>query len=140
MQLETITVEQQATLEALLTTVGLGNEGLASAQAYGWWQAGNLQACGAIEDYGELGLLRSVAIEPNLQGQGLGKALLAALEQQAQQQGLHTLYLLTTSAEAFFAAHDYRPIERTAADSRLHASAQWGAICSSAALTVKQLA
>ena len=139
MQLEPITSDQQPTFEHLLSTVGLGNEGLSTAQAYGWWQDGNLVAGGALEIYGEFGLLRSVAVRPDQQNQGLGMALLEALEQQAQRQGMQTLYLLTTSAAKFFAAHGYQPIERSAADSRLHNSAQWGAICSSASLMVKQL-
>ncbi|GAA5526629.1 GNAT family N-acetyltransferase [Herpetosiphon gulosus] len=139
MQLEPITSDQQPIFEHLLNTVGLDNEGLAMAQAYGWWQNANLQAGGALELYGEIGLLRSVAVTPDRQNQGLGAALLAALEQQAQQQGLQTLYLLTTSAAKFFAAHGYQPIERAEADSRLHASVQWGSICSSATLMVKHL-
>ncbi|ABX02763.1 MAG TPA: GNAT family N-acetyltransferase [Herpetosiphon sp.] len=139
MQLELITSDQQPTFEHLLSTVGLGNEGLATAQAYGWWQDGKLQAGGALEIYGELGLLRSVAVRPDQQNQGLGAALLDALEQQARQLGLQTLYLLTTSAAKFFAAHGYQPIERAEADSRLHASVQWGSICSSATLMVKHL-
>lgn len=140
MQLIPITSDQQSTFEQLLSTVGLGNEGLATAQAYGWWQDGNLLGCGALEKYAEIGLLRSVAITPTQQGQGLGSTLLTALEQQAQRQGMQTLYLLTTSAAPFFAAHGYQPIERSAADERLHSSAQWGAICSSASLMIKQLA
>ncbi|KPL81419.1 GNAT family N-acetyltransferase [Herpetosiphon geysericola] len=139
MQLEPITSDQQPTFEQLLSTVGLGNEGLATAQAYGWWQDGNLVAGGALEIYGELGLLRSVAVTPDQQNQGLGATLLAALEQQAQRQGMQTLYLLTTSAAKFFATHGYQPIPRAEADSRLHASAQWGSICSSATLMVKHL-
>ncbi|MFD3164710.1 GNAT family N-acetyltransferase [Herpetosiphon sp. NSE202] len=138
MQLVAISNEDYPTLEALLRAVDLGNEGLAMAQAYGCWQNGNLLACGALEVYGEVGLLRSVAVTPDHQNQGLGAVLLVALEQQAQQQGLQTLYLLTTSAAKFFAAHGYQPIERSEADERLHASVQWGAICSSASLMVKQ--
>ncbi|MBM7841858.1 GNAT family N-acetyltransferase [Herpetosiphon giganteus] len=138
MQLEPITSDQQSTFEQLLSAVGLGNEGLGTAQAYGCWQNGNLLACGALEVYGEVGLLRSVAVTPDHQNQGWGAALLVALEQQARQQGLQTLYLLTTSAAKFFAAHGYQPIERSEADERLHASAQWGSICSSADLMVKQ--
>lgn len=76
MHLEPITSDQQPTFEHLLSTVGLGNEGLAMAQAYGWWQNANLQAGGALEIYGELGLLRSVAVRPDQQNQGLGAALL----------------------------------------------------------------
>ena len=139
MQLEPITVAQYPMLQQLLLLVGLGNEGLDQTEAYGWWQNDNLQACGAFEIYGEIGLLRSVAVTPNQQSHGLGAALLAELEHQAQRQGMQTLYLLTTSAAPFFAAHGYRTLERAEADSRLHASVQWGSICSSAALMVKQL-
>lgn len=59
---------------------------------------------GGIEDYGRVGLLRSVVVEPPEQEQGYGRALCTALETTAQTNGIEVLYLLTTTAAEFFAA------------------------------------
>src|ERR1700743_3671459 len=48
----------------------------------------------------ETGLLRSVAVDESHRGMGLGKELVAAMEEHARGEGIRDLYLLTTTAEA----------------------------------------
>jgi amino-acid N-acetyltransferase len=67
-----------------------------------------------VEVYGTVGLLRSLAVRVHSRGTGLGTRLADAAEAWAAAQGIHTLYLLTTTAEGFFARRNYgvRPRER----------------------------
>ena len=56
----------------------------------------------AIEIYADGGLLRSVAVDADRRGTGLGARLTAAAIEDAQRRALPALYLLTTTAEHFF--------------------------------------
>jgi len=83
----------------------------------------------ALERYGEAGLLRSVAVAPELRGQGLGRELTLAVLEQARSHGLRHLYLLTTTAEGYFPAFGFAPIDRADVDPALHASAEFTGAC-----------
>ena len=56
-----------------------------------------------LERRGEVGLLRSLAVEPRLRGTGLARALCRTLAAQARAEGLRELWLLTTTAPGYFA-------------------------------------
>ena len=93
-----------------------------------------------LEGYGTVALLRSLAVAPAWQGQGLGSALVAHAEQAARQRGLAALYLLTPTAEAFFARRGDVHIPREAAPPLLHRTAEFAALCpASAACLMKAL-
>ena len=62
-----------------------------------------------LERHGDTGLLRSLVVASEARGQGVGDALVAALEADAAAQGLTELWLLTTSADAFFLQLGYVP-------------------------------
>ena len=56
----------------------------------------------ALEMYADGALLRSVAVEPHLQGRQLGHQLTDAALHLASSRGATTVFLLTTTAERFF--------------------------------------
>lgn len=58
--------------------------------------------CAGLEVYADMGLLRSVAVEPSARRSGLGEALVAGVVAAARGLGLRDLYLLTTTATPFF--------------------------------------
>ena len=93
-----------------------------------------------LEGYGAVALLRSLAVAPAWQGRGLGAALLAHAERMARQRGIAALYLLTTTAEAFFTRRGYVRLAREAAPPVLHPTAEFAALCpASAACLTKAL-
>ncbi len=65
---------------------------------------GDLTGVVAVEVLGGEGLLRSLAVRPDLRGRGLGQRLLIAAESYARNRGVQVLYLFTTTAEGFFPA------------------------------------
>ena len=87
-----------------------------------------------LEPYGSVALLRSLAVAPAWQGRGLGSALLAHAEQAARQRGIAALYLLTTTAAAFFARRGYVRLPREAAPPVLQQTAEFAALCPASAV------
>lgn len=75
---------------------------------------GELVGCAGLEVYGELGLLRSVAVRPAARSAGLGSALVASIEGEARRRALRELYLLTTTAAPFFQKRGFASVSRTA--------------------------
>jgi GNAT superfamily N-acetyltransferase len=62
-------------------------------------RAGRIVGSVAVEMYPDGGLVRSVAVAAELQGQGLGRSLTDAAFSMAKDAGIGTPYLLTTTAE-----------------------------------------
>ncbi len=89
-----------------------------------------------LECFGTVGLLRSLAVPPASRGQGLGKALVAAVEHAAGQSGVRRLFLLTTTAQAFFAALGYVPTDRDQIPEAIRATAEFSTLCPSTAVVL----
>ncbi|MDQ7859055.1 MAG: GNAT family N-acetyltransferase [Armatimonadota bacterium] len=75
-------------------------------------EGGRVVACACLDDHGEAGLLRSVAVAPERRGSGLARALVAALLARARRRGHVAVYLLTSTAEGYFTRFGFRPVER----------------------------
>lgn len=93
-----------------------------------------LVGCVALETYGEAALLRSLAVEPRLQGCGLGKALYREVVAEARKSGARALYLLTTTAAPFFERAGFRRVDRAAAPAAVAASPEFAALCPATAV------
>ena len=93
------------------------------------------QVVGAIgrETHGAVGLLRSLVVRPSHRGSGLGAALCDRLEAAARADGIRDLYLLTTTAAAFFARCGYRAVARELVPPALLATAEFRSLCPSTA-------
>lgn len=91
-----------------------------------------------LEVYGPAALLRSLAVSESERGRGLGAALLQHAEQHAASAGISSIYLLTSTAEPFFAARGYQRSNRKEAPSSIAATREFSSICpASAAFMVK---
>jgi amino-acid N-acetyltransferase len=84
---------------------------------------------GGIERAGEYGLLRSVVVSEASRGEGYGRALCDALEARARADGVRALYLLTTTAAAFFRRCGYEACSREAVPEPIRATPQFAALC-----------
>lgn len=82
--------------------------------------------CVGEERYGDVSLLRSLAVAPSLQQSGLGKALTARLLDEAIRNSVSEVVLLTTTAADFFARHfGFAEVERKQFDEVFVASPEW---------------
>ena len=88
-----------------------------------------LVGAAGLEVLGEAGLLRSVAVDELHRGTGLGKRLVAAMEDHARNLAVRELYLITVTAEGFFDDLSYRKVTREQAGAAIGATVQFAELC-----------
>lgn len=94
--------------------------------------------CIGVERYGDAGLLRSAAIQERHRGEGYGRGAVRALETAARDAGIERLYLLTTTAAAFFADLGYERVEREAVPEAVRGSAEFSDLCPETAVAMSR--
>jgi amino-acid N-acetyltransferase len=117
---------------ALLAAAKLPTEDLTEAHCADFFYAGPGEAptgLVGLEIYGDVALLRSLVVAPDRRGSGAGAQLLAHAERVARERGVRAVYLLTTTAEAFFAKRGYARAARDAAPEAIRATREFSGIC-----------
>jgi amino-acid N-acetyltransferase len=130
MRAETISLNTE--VEALLTEAQLPVSDLSSSLSrnlLGVRESGRLVGVVGIEVYGDVGMLRSLAVASARRNAGLGVSLVSNAEAWAAEQGVKALYLLTTTAAEFFASLGYEAIPRSEAPAAIAATAQFLDLC-----------
>lgn len=93
-----------------------------------------------LEIYGEAALLRSLVVSVAARNQGLGSVLLLHAEEYAAAHQVRALYLLTTTAEPYFAHRGYRRIDRSEAPPSIQSTREFAGLCPSrSAFMIKRL-
>ena len=101
---------------------------------------GEVLASAGAEVRGDTALLRSVAVAPGRQRQGIGRALVARVLEHLARRGVGRVFLLTTTAPAWFERMGFRRESREHAPVALQASAEFRGACpDSAVLMAKDL-
>ena len=90
----------------------------------------------ALEVYDGAALLRSVAVEPSYQGQGIGRQLTQAALALAKERGIPLVYLLTETAGGFFPRFGFRPIARQEVAPSAQQSVEFTTACPTSALVM----
>jgi amino-acid N-acetyltransferase len=91
-----------------------------------------------VESFSHIGLLRSLIVDEQHRGSGLGAYLVAALEANAIADGLSELWLLTMDAEQFFARHGYETKQRIDVPITIQYSAEFSMLCPDDAVLMKK--
>lgn len=119
---------------ALVASCGLPTEDLRPGVQHVWgrWDGepsagGPLVGVIGLEVHGTVGLVRSMAVDPDHRGQGLASSLFDELA--AWWNGQGPLVLLTETAEGFFARRGFRVVDRDALPQAVHASAEFQGLC-----------
>jgi len=92
------------------------------------WQGEIVGAVG-LENYGESGLLRSLCVRTDRRSEGIGRALLLAIEAAAFARGVRDLYLLTFSAAPYFEKHQFIEVARDRVPVAIRGTAQFRTLC-----------
>jgi amino-acid N-acetyltransferase len=93
-----------------------------------------------LEVYGSEALLRSLVVDEKARGHRLGSSLVEHAEQYAVTKGVRSIYLLTTTAEAFFKRLGYERMDRSRAPSSIKRTPEFAGLCpASSAFMVKAL-
>lgn len=87
-----------------------------------------------LEILGDASLLRSLAVQSQYRGRSFGSQLVKRAEEYAHSQGTGTLYLLTTTAEGFFANLSYKMVKRDAIPAVIKGTAEFQSLCPADAL------
>jgi amino-acid N-acetyltransferase len=99
-----------------------------------------LEGLVGLELYGDVALLRSLAVASPRRGSGVGSGLVAHAERHAREQGVQSLYLLTNTAEKFFLRLGYTRIPREDAPAAIKGTKEFSGICPmSSVFMVKKL-
>jgi amino-acid N-acetyltransferase len=96
-------------------------------------QDGEVLGCGGLEVYGNVGLLRSVAVAENVRGQGFGRALVADRLAAARGAKLEAVYVLTTTASDHFSGLGFVPADRATVPTALARSVEFASACPASA-------
>jgi amino-acid N-acetyltransferase len=134
--------EDLAAISRLLIADDLPLEGLADhlATTLVARTQGHVVGAAGLEVYEDGGLLRSVVIERGFRGSGLGRQLVEAVTALAKERGLPALYLLTTTAAAYFPKLGFVAISRDQVPSSVQQSVEFTSACpASAAALMKRL-
>jgi amino-acid N-acetyltransferase len=128
---------------ALLRSADLPVADLADAHMADFFYCGSTQApigLVGLELHGTSALLRSLVVAPQNRSAGFGAALVERAEAYARERGVHTIYLLTTTAETFFRQRGYEAADRQNAPAEIKATREFADLCpASSAFLYKRL-
>jgi amino-acid N-acetyltransferase len=91
-----------------------------------------------LELYGDYALLRSLAVHPQQQGTGLGKALYQAAANLALLKGIREMYLITTTAAPFFEKRGFQQVDRLNVPVAIQRTTQFSGVCPSSATVMRR--
>jgi amino-acid N-acetyltransferase len=133
----------EAAVKQLLSESGLPIEDITTQHLHHFFGCGSgleLEGLVGLELYGDVALLRSLAVASSKRGTGVGSGLVAHAERHARDQGVQSLYLLTTTAEKFFLRRGYARIPREDAPAAIKTTSEFSGICpTSSAFMVRYL-
>lgn len=96
-----------------------------------------LIGCGGAEAYPTAALIRSIAVDPEYRSHGVGRRLVRQLLDRLASRGLREFYLLTTTAEDYFARRGFRKIDRDEIHPQLMASRELQDACPASATCMR---
>jgi amino-acid N-acetyltransferase len=123
---------EETAVKNLLSASGLPTADLTAKHMpyfFGYASDGELVGVVGLELFGAAALLRSLAVTEGLRGSGLGSRLVEHAERHARDQGVESLYLLTTTAETFFLRRGYVLVPRDEAPAAIKGSTEFAGIC-----------
>jgi amino-acid N-acetyltransferase len=92
---------------------------------------------GGLEIYGDVALLRSLAVRQQERTSGIGATLLEQLMTNAHSKGVQRLILLTTTAESYFDRKGFIRIDRSTLSGPITDSKEFTGACPSSAVCME---
>ena len=97
----------------------------------------SLIGCAGLEVYDEYALLRSVAVNAEERGKGLGIKLTQEILERAKEKHVRSIVLLTETAQKFFPKFGFRVIKREDAPTPVKESVEFKGACCESAVTMQ---
>lgn len=93
--------------------------------------------CGGAEAHKLAALIRSVAVDGSHRGCGIGRRIVRQLLDRLASRGIREFYLLTTTAQPYFAKRGFKPIDRDEIHPQLLESAELRGACPDSAVCMR---
>lgn len=126
-------------LAELLVSCGLEPMSVAGGDVVIAFEGKTLVASGGLEHLEDHGWVRSIAVAVDRRGNGLARRMLERVVERARERQLRRLWLMTETAEGFFAAQGFAPCARVEAPEVIRGFAQWTGCPGTAVLMSKML-
>ncbi|WP_276372362.1 arsenic resistance N-acetyltransferase ArsN2 [Chryseolinea sp. H1M3-3] len=94
---------------------------------------GNMVGSGGLEMYGDVALLRSVAVRQAERSKNLGSKIVNKLLQHAKESGIKSVFLLTETAHDFFLKKGFTDLSRDEVPIALKTSSEFSFVCPASA-------
>ena len=91
----------------------------------------------ALELYEGGALLRSLAVAPVVQGQGVGRLLTESVVRLARQRGVRDVFLLTTTAQRYFPRFGFETVDRVEVPESVRQSVEFRSACPASAIAMR---
>jgi amino-acid N-acetyltransferase len=124
---------------ALLDAEGLPSSDLTDAHLVHFFFTGSdglATGLVGLEIYGTDALLRSLVVRRGERDRGTGSSLVKHAEEYAVSRDARSIYLLTTTAEAFFKRLGYDRIDRTGAPASIQRTREFAGLCPATAVVM----
>ena len=92
-----------------------------------------------VEFYENMGLLRSLAVNPLYRNKGLGRRLVYHIESVARQEGILRLYLLTITASNYFPRLGYKLTDRDVVPTCIKETDEFSSMCPASAVCLSKI-
>ena len=99
---------------------------------------GRLIGAAGLEIYGASALLRSVVVQDEWRGTGVGRSLIDLALGEAKARGIEDVFLLTTTAEHYFPRFGFACISRDAVAGEVRASPEFQGACPASAVVMRK--
>ena len=139
MTIQSASAADRPAIEGLLRASQLPLDGLNDAlrDAVVAREDGQVVGCAALEFYRSGVLLRSVAVDAQHRGRGVGEALVEEAFVVARSRGAVAAYLLTTTADGYFSRFGFEPIDRAAVPEDVKRSVEFTTACPASAIVMR---
>ena len=135
--IRTATISDIPAIESLLLVSQLPSEGVKEhvTNFFVAEEEGKLAGVGGFENCGAgAGLLRSFAVLPEQRHRGIARQLYEQVITHARHSGISALYLLTTTAQGYFARFGFASIARAKAPETIRKTEQFRELCPDSAV------
>lgn len=139
-KLRALTADDMPRAMALLASCDLPTDDLddASIALVGAFDGGAMIGVIGLQSCGEVGLLRSLAVDPGHRDRGVARALCEWVFDLARAREMRELWLLTITADAYFARLGFTPVARDEVPAQIRVTSQFASLCPATARTMRR--
>lgn len=139
LQIEQASPEGSESIIALLKDYDLPTQdiGFSNIEFYTTKDDEDLVACVGLEMFGDIALLRSLAVRRNSAHKGVGSKLVNFILKESSAKKLKSLFLLTETAAPFFEKLGFITIERNSVPDAIQCSKEFSELCADTAVCMK---